>query len=297
MIGQKSGGRTKERAMPTNNQLICHGRDEKRRILRKLRNKKVIVVMVRISTIVLLLLTFLGVCYVGLFFLGLEEPILFLKIKGMLIAKSIKFLVNRLGFSGNFLLAAIFFLLEQEVESGKTMMVSSGSSGSEPSVTNNNGADAGPSGAPSSSFEENSFDLKVLEESSYGTGTSGEGMPVNQQGAIPPANPPEEQPQASQPAQGSPHQQEGEALRNSIHALIFSQVREEAERESGYLSRVLQSQEWLNLYSDTARHLMVALEISEETDTNSLHEWASRIRDEKNLLKPLIKDYLSKKGG
>ena len=31
MIGQKSGGRTKERAMPTLNQLIRHGREEKRR--------------------------------------------------------------------------------------------------------------------------------------------------------------------------------------------------------------------------------------------------------------------------
>ena len=31
MIGQKSGERTKERAMPTLNQLIRHGREEKRR--------------------------------------------------------------------------------------------------------------------------------------------------------------------------------------------------------------------------------------------------------------------------
>ena len=31
MIGQKSGGNTKERAMPTLNQLIRHGREEKRR--------------------------------------------------------------------------------------------------------------------------------------------------------------------------------------------------------------------------------------------------------------------------
>ena len=257
---------------------------------------------VRISTIVLLLLPFLSVCYVGLFFLGLDDHILFLKIKGMLLTKSIKFLISRLGFSGSFLLAAIFFLLEEEVggtESGKTMMVSSGSSGSEPSVTKNNSnvANAGPSGTPSSSFEEDSFDLRVLEESSYGTGTSGEGMPVNQRGAIPPANPLEAQPQASQPAQAPPHQQEGEALRNAIHALVFAQVRDEAERRSGYLSRILQSKEWIDLYSDTARHLMVTLEISEETDTSSLQEWADRIRNDQNLLKPLIKDYLSKKGG
>ena len=31
MIGTKSGGRTKERTMPTLNQLIRHGREEKRR--------------------------------------------------------------------------------------------------------------------------------------------------------------------------------------------------------------------------------------------------------------------------
>lgn len=31
MIGQNPGGRTKERAMPTLNQLIRHGREEKRR--------------------------------------------------------------------------------------------------------------------------------------------------------------------------------------------------------------------------------------------------------------------------
>lgn len=49
------------------------------------------------------------------------------------------------------------------------------------------------------------------------------------------------------------------------------------------------------LDSDTAHHLMVMLEISEETDTESLREWADRLRNEKNLLKPLIKDYLPKR--
>jgi hypothetical protein len=179
-------------------------------------------------------------------------------------------------------------------------------SGSEPSVNQgpqSNGADAGPSGAPSSSsFEEDSFELRVLEESSYGTGTSREGMPVNQQAAIPvpPANPPEAAqealPQAPAPAEvahPAPNQEEIAALKRELQGQIQEQIREESERGVGPLSILFPEQR--ELYSDTAHHIMADLELSTETNVNNLREWVEKLREDKNLLKPLIKDYLPKR--
>ena len=127
---------------------------------------------------------------------------------------------------------------------------------------------------------------------------------MNQQAAIPvpPANPPEAAqealPQAPAPAEvahPAHNPEEIAALRRELHVLINDLVREEAERRSGPLSRVLQLQERRELYSDTAHHIMGQLELSEETDTESLREWADKLREDKNLLKPLIKDYLPKR--
>lgn len=67
-------------------------------------------VSVRISTVVLLLVTLLTVCYSGFLVLGLDWNILLVKIKSMLLGRSFHFLFSRLGWCcGDFLLAAIFF--------------------------------------------------------------------------------------------------------------------------------------------------------------------------------------------
>ena len=83
-------------------------------------------VSVRISTVVLLLVTLLTVCYSGFLVLGLDWNILLVKIKSMLLGRSFHFLFSRLGWCcGDFLLAAIFLW---DPELGK-MMVPSGASG------------------------------------------------------------------------------------------------------------------------------------------------------------------------
>ena len=121
--------------------------------------------LVRIS--IVFFLVFL--LYLAFLLIGIEFDLVLRKLNSILLCRSFNFLFSRLGWEGGLLLAAIFVLLEQEegeTESGKTMMAPSGSSGSEPSVNQgpkSNGADAGPSGAPSSSsFEEDSFELRVL---------------------------------------------------------------------------------------------------------------------------------------
>ncbi|CAK7328705.1 unnamed protein product [Dovyalis caffra] len=174
------------------------------------------------------------------------------------------------------------------------------SSSSEPSVNQGperNGADAGPSGTPSSSsWEEDSFGLRVLEESSYGTDTSREG-PLEQAAIpFPPANPvaspeaaQEALPQAPAPAEAAhpvPNQEEVAALRRELHVLIQEQIRAESERGRGPLSTQFPEQREFN--SEAAHNLMAQLELSGETDTDSLREWAERIRGDPSLLKPLI---------
>jgi hypothetical protein len=197
-----------------------------------------------------------------------------------------------------------YFYFDNGAENVGKMIAPSGSSSSEPSVNQgpqSNGADAGPSGAPSSSsFEEDSFELQVLEESSYGTGTSREGMPVNQQAAIPvpPANPPEAPlealPQApAEVAHPAPNQEEIAALKRELQGQIQEQIREESERGVGPLSILFPEQR--ELYSDTSAHIMADLELSTETNVNNLREWVEKLREDKNLLKPLIKDYLPKR--
>ncbi|CAK7324947.1 unnamed protein product [Dovyalis caffra] len=181
------------------------------------------------------------------------------------------------------------------------------SSSSEPSVNQGperNGADAGPSGTPSSSsWEEDSFGLRVLEESSYGTDTSREG-PLEQAAIpFPPANPvaspeaaQEALPQAPAPAEVAhpvPNQEEVAALRRELHVLIQEQIRAESERGRGPLSTQFPEQREFN--SEAAHNLMAQLELSGETDTDSLREWAERIRGDPSLLKPLIVDYLPQK--
>ena len=117
--------------------------------------------LVRISIVFFFLLFF----YLAFLFFGIDFDLVLIKLNSILLVRSFHFLFSRLGWEGGLLLAAIFVLLEQEegeTESGKTMMAPSGSSSSEPSVNQgpqSNGADAGPSGAPSSSSkEEDSFE-------------------------------------------------------------------------------------------------------------------------------------------
>ena len=78
-----------------------------------------------------------------------------------------------------------------------------------------------------------------------------------------------------------------------LHALIQERIREESERGVGPLSTLFPEQRELN--SDTAHHIMAELELSTEITVNNLREWAERIREDKSILKPLIKDYLPKR--
>lgn len=84
---------------------------------------------VRISTVVLLLLPLLMVFYYGLFVLGLDEHILFLKIKGMLLGKFFQFLVSRLGWCTGGLILAVILPLFNPIDMLAKHMVPSGSSG------------------------------------------------------------------------------------------------------------------------------------------------------------------------
>lgn len=83
------------------------------------------------------------------------------------------------------------------------------------------------------------------------------------------------------------------ALRMELQALIQERIREESERGVGPLSTQFPEQRELN--SETAHHIMSELELSTETNVDNLREWAEKLREEKNLLKPLIKDYLPKR--
>lgn len=80
---------------------------------------------VRISTVVLLLVTLLSICYSGCVFLELDVNILFVKVKLMLLGKGLHLLFSRLEWCFGCGMA-ILFLLDPELGN---MMVPSGASG------------------------------------------------------------------------------------------------------------------------------------------------------------------------
>lgn len=92
----------------------------------------------------------------------------------------------------------------------------------------------------------------------------------------------------------APDQEEGAALRRELHALIREQLVEECERGKGRLS--FHSPEITEVYSSAAERIMsYDLEISAETDAESLREWVENIKKDPNLLKPLIPKFRPKK--
>lgn len=78
----------------------------------------------------LILLTLLGVCYCLCVIINFDFHLLLVKVKSMLLAKSLYFLLNRLGwFAGGLFIAVIFALLDPETVGYNNMMAPSGASG------------------------------------------------------------------------------------------------------------------------------------------------------------------------
>lgn len=104
---------------------------------------------------------------------------------------------------------------------------------------------------------------------------------------------PEALPQAPAPtevAHPAPDQKERAALRRDIHTLIREQLHEHCEKGKGRLS--VHFPEITEIYSSAAKAIMsYDLEISAETDTETLRRWVENIRGDPNLLKPLIREY------
>ena len=51
------------------------------------------------------------------------------------------------------------------------------------------------------------------------------------------------------------------------------------------------------LNDEIAKHIIESLELCGENDPKTLGEWVSKIKEEKTLLKDLIREYLPKKKG
>ncbi|KAL5798314.1 hypothetical protein ACOSQ2_003134 [Xanthoceras sorbifolium] len=102
-------------------------------------------------------------------------------------------------------------------------------------------------------------------------------------------------PLAPAPAEVAPDQEERAALREEVKTLIVQQLQEEELRMEGVRLSV-HFPEMREVYSSTAENIMsYDLEISKETNAESLREWRDKIDQAPNLLKPLIKDYLPKR--
>lgn len=124
---------------------------------------------------------------------------------------------------------------------------------------------------------------------------------VNQPGPANPVASPgaaqEAPPQAPAPAEvahPAPDQEERAALREEVKTLIIRQLDEASRKAQGVRLSVL-FPEMAEIHSSATENIMSHdLEITGETDAESLREWRDRIRDNPNLLKPLIKEYLPK---
>lgn len=85
--------------------------------------------------------------------------------------------------------------------------------------------------------------------------------------------------------------QERANLVKEIKTLIVRQFQKESPRA---VQRAFPEME--ELYKNAAENILKEdLDISSETDILSLREWRDKIQNEKNLLRPLIKEYLPKR--
>ena len=256
--------------------------------IKKGRSPRILNFFFRISRVVLLLVTLLTVCYSGFVVLDLDWHMLVGKIKSMLLGKSFHFLFSRLGFGGLCCIEVSCALLDPE--NVRNFLAYSGGSGLSNST----------SWTGKSSFEERVL-IEPFPEIDTDSGS------VNQPEARPvlPANPvaspgaaQEALPQAPAPAEvahPAPDQEERATLREEVKTLIVHQLQEESNKVHGVRLSVL-FPEMREIYSSSAESLMsYDLEISRETDAEILREWRDKIRNDPNLLKPLIKDYLTKR--
>jgi len=91
----------------------------------------------------------------------------------------------------------------------------------------------------------------------------------------------------------APNQDEISALKGEIHGLIQEQVRVESEKGMGPLSILFPQQRQIN--SQTAHYILRELELSTETDTGLLRQWAQKLKSDPKKLNSLIRDYLPPK--
>lgn len=228
--------------------------------------------LVRLSLICFVVAMIFGVSQL----LHLDFTYLVNKIQSMLLGRGLHFLFHRLGWASGLFLATLFFILGNE---NKMMM-------------------AGDSGSDSSDWRKYlnlSSDKEGNAESESSTGhTPGHQPTVGQPIQTQPRAAWEALPHApAEVAHPAPHQEELAELKMAIHGFIQQQIREESERGVGPLSKQFSDQGELN--SGIAHHIMDDLEISAETNIDSLHEWAERLEQDTTFLKPLIKDYLPPK--
>lgn len=234
----------------------------------------------------LLFLSILALSYSVFLVLGLDYTILLDKIKFTLLTKSLYFLFSRLGWFG--LLVTGLLVLEDNYGGWCNMMSPSGESNSVGGESNMGGSSRGSGWT--------AFDEWVLtelneEEVVQPNPQNAPANPVASQGAAQEALP--QAPAPAEVAHPAPNEEEVSALLMGIHALIEERVREESERGVGPLSTQFPEQRVIN--STTAHHIMVELELSTERNVDNLREWAERLREDRNLLKPIIKDYIPKR--
>lgn len=229
--------------------------------------------------------------------LGFDFSLIWVKLKSMLLGRSFRFLFCRL-IGWEVPLILLLCLVSGLGGSSFHMMDpdrASASSGGSNSISVGGRSEMGGSSRGSGWT---SFDLTVLGEP-YPNEEGEEVAQPNAQNA--PANPvaspggaqeQEALPQAPAPAEEA-HSAEVSELKRELHALITERVREESEKGIGPLTTLFPEQRTLN--SEVARHIMRSLEICSENDTDNIREWLRRIKQEKNLLKDLIGEYLPPK--
>jgi len=126
-------------------------------------------------------------------------------------------------------------------------------------------------------------------------------VPSQGEGALPQAPNPlpsqealRQAPAPAEVAHPAPNQEEVAALRREIHDFIKEKLRKESERGVGPLSTLFPEQRELN--SRTAHFIMETdLELSPETNVDTLRECADDLREDPNLLMTLMKAYLPEK--
>nr|UBY46620.1 hypothetical protein [Glycine max] len=227
--------------------------------------------------------------------LDLDLTIYFIKLKSMLLGRTIRHILTMLGLPFLGILVGFFIYgygWELKMMDPEGAAASSGGSNS---ISVGGRSEMGGSSRGSGWT---SFDINVLGEPF----PNEEGEEVAQPDAQnAPANPvaspggAQEQaplPQAPAPAQEA-HPAEVSELKAEIKALISDQVREESEKGVGPLTILFPEQREIN--SSVALLIMDQLEITSEIDVENLREWINRIKEDKSLLKGLIREYLPPK--